>query len=628
MRKICLIFIGIILFLAMSVSVLLSHISSTVSDKNLFSNTLEKANFYDYFYDSLITLLVEDIVENGYEINGTNQNSKLVKFYDNESAKKSINLYIKTLISKEYFKEKTKLTINQILMLVNNENHDLSIDYDFDIVMKDSITDFRTLSKDLKFAQLIKDILSVESVEILQPLTEDLGFEYTEIEIKTALDDIFPDEWIENNLFIIHDSIIYFIAKDTDSFLVTIPIDDRLELAADVIKNKLNEDDILYDLVLKKLLNPLLENNLSNITNFGYGITVTQEEVVSIFKTLAPKDWVGMHGNNIIDSSVSYLISEKDDLSYSIDLSDRKIAAAIELKKFGKNKLDTLLSELPACQNFIQSSLATSSIAKKNKPSCIPGGQLAINIFYDDMIKIINDEIDKFISDQFPSKLDLTSQDVEGLIGDNSEFIKLRKNISDGYSLTNDDLISLISSEERSVDIEDIRSFLSGNINNKNLETIIGLEIREIDEIRSYINQIKLMKTVMFAIIFMLVLLFAFVSIKSANKSLRFLVSIRNTSFTFLISSLSIGLIIQSVKLIDITPYLENISLPDIENTFPNLSNELNSNNFILQIVDIKDAWINEMFISTLIYILPSMIFFILSFVYIKNKEKNKKGES
>ncbi|MBL01576.1 MAG: hypothetical protein CL774_03695 [Chloroflexi bacterium] len=628
MRKICLIFIGIILFLAMSVSVLLSHISSTVSDKNLFSNTLEKANFYDYFYDSLITLLVEDIVENGYEINGTNQNSKLVKFYDNESAKKSINLYIKTLISKEYFKEKTKLTINQILMLVNNENHDLSIDYDFDIVMKDSITDFRTLSKDLKFAQLIKDILSVESVEILQPLTEDLGFEYTEIEIKTALDDIFPDEWIENNLFIIHDSVIYFIAKDTDSFLVTIPIDDRLELAADVIKNKLNEDDILYDLVLKKLLNPLLENNLSNITNFGYGITVTQEEVLSIFKTLAPKDWVGMHGNNIIDSSVSYLISEKDDLSYSIDLSDRKIAAAIELRKFGKNKLDTLLSELPACQNFIQSSLATSSIAKKNKPSCIPGGQLAINIFYDDMIKIINDEIDKFISDQFPSKLDLTSQDVEGLIGDNSEFIKLRKNISDGYSLTNDDLISLISSEERSVDIEDIRSLLSGNINNKNLETIIGLEIREIDEIRSYINQIKLMKTVMFAIIFMLVMLFAFVSIKSANKSLRFLVSIRNTSFIFLISSLSIGLIIQSVKLIDITPYLENISLPDIENTFPNLSKELNSNNFILQIVDIKDAWINEMFISTLIYILPSMIFFILSFVYIKNKEKNKKGES
>ena len=628
MRKICLIFIGIILFLAMSVSVLLSHISSTVSDKNLFSNTLEKANFYDYFYDSLITLLVEDIVENGYEINGTNQNSKLVKFYDNESAKKSINLYIKTLISKEYFKEKTKLTINQILMLVNNENHDLSIDYDFDIVMKDSITDFRTLSKDLKFAQLIKDILSVESVEILQPLTEDLGFEYTEIEIKTALDDIFPDEWIENNLFIIHDSIIYFIAKDTDSFLVTIPIDDRLELAADVIKNKLNEDDILYDLVLKKLLNPLLENNLSNITNFGYGITVTQEEVVSIFKTLAPKDWVGMHGNNIIDSSVSYLISEKDDLSYSIDLSDRKIAAAIELKKFGKNKLDTLLSELPACQNFIQSSLATSSIAKKNKPSCIPGGQLAINVFYDEMIEIINDEVDKFISDQFPSKLDLSSQDIEGLIGDNSEFIKLRKIISDGYSLTNDDLINLISSEERSVDIEDIRSFLSGNINNKNLETIIGLEIREIDEIRSYINQIKLMKTVMFAIIFMLVLLFAFVSIKSANKSLRFLVSIRNTSFTFLISSLSIGLIIQSVKLIDITPYLENISLPDIENTFPNLSNELNSNNFILQIVDIKDAWINEMFISTLIYILPSMIFFILSFVYIKNKEKNKKGES
>jgi len=111
MRKIFLVFIGIILFIVMSLSVLLSHISSTISSKNLLSNTLEKANFYDYFYDSLITLLVEDIVEKGYEINSSNQNSKLVKFYDNESAKISINAYIKNLISKEYFREKTKITI-------------------------------------------------------------------------------------------------------------------------------------------------------------------------------------------------------------------------------------------------------------------------------------------------------------------------------------------------------------------------------------------------------------------------------------------------------------------------------------------------------------------------------------
>ena len=93
MRKIFLVFIGIILFLAMSVSVLISHISSTVTNQNLFSNTLEKANFYDYFYDSLITLLVEDIVENGYEIAGTNQNSKLVNFYEVRSHEHSIDTW-------------------------------------------------------------------------------------------------------------------------------------------------------------------------------------------------------------------------------------------------------------------------------------------------------------------------------------------------------------------------------------------------------------------------------------------------------------------------------------------------------------------------------------------------------
>ena len=38
MRKIILVFIGIILFIAMSLSVLLSHISSTISSKNLLSN--------------------------------------------------------------------------------------------------------------------------------------------------------------------------------------------------------------------------------------------------------------------------------------------------------------------------------------------------------------------------------------------------------------------------------------------------------------------------------------------------------------------------------------------------------------------------------------------------------------
>ena len=68
------------------------------------------------------------------------------------------------------------------------------------------------------------------------------------------------------------------------------------------------------------------------------------------------------------------------------------------------------------------------------------------------------------------------------------------------------------------------------------------------------------------------------------------------------------------------TSYLETISLPSFLSTFSNLSYELNSNNFISQIVSIKNTWINEMFISTLIYILPSMVIFILSFVYTKKK--------
>ncbi len=627
MKKIILILLGIILFVLLSAAILFNHISATLTNKNSLNSTLEKANFYDYFYDSLITLLVEDIVEKGYEVNTSNENSKLVKFYDDESAKKSINLYVKTLISKEHFKEKTKLTLSEIIMLINKENHNLALDYEFDLVMKNSIPNFRTLSADLKLPKLLKDVLSVQSKEILQSLTKDLGFEYTDEEIKSALDEIFPDKWIEDNLFLIHDSAVYFMTKEDENFLVTIPIDDRVVIAAKVLKNKLNEDDTLYDLVLKKLLNPLLENNLGNLTDFGYGITATQEEVLSVFKAIAPKDWVAKHGNAIIDSSVSYLIVEKDDLSYTIDLTDRQLAAANELKKFGKNKLDNLLTELPACQNTIQSAIATSSISKKNKPNCIPGGQIAIYIFYDEMIKIINDEVDKFINEQFPSKLDLTSEDVEGLVGDDSELINLRKIISEGYTLSNEDLIALFSSEEESIGIEDIRHFLSGNITNKNLEAIIGLKLREFDEFRNYINQIKMLERFWILGFVVTFLIFGFVFNNYKIKNMISLLWIRNTSCLILIFSLLIGLIIQVIKLVDIRPYLEDIPFPESINTFSKLSYELNSDNFISQIVSIKNAWIDGMFMNALIvYILPSMIIFILSFVY--TKKKNKKERS
>ncbi|MBA31547.1 MAG: hypothetical protein CL748_03355 [Chloroflexi bacterium] len=627
MRKIILVILGVILFTLLSVSILLNHVSGTLTNKNSLNNTLEKANFYDYFYDSLITLLVDDIVERGYQINTQNENSKLVKFYDDESAKKSINLYLKSLITKEHFKEKTKLTLSEMIMLINKENHNLSIDYEFDLVMKNSISNFRTLSADIKLPQLLKDVLSVQSKEILQPLTKDLGFEYTDEEIKGALDEIFPDEWIEDNLFLLHDSVVYFMTKENENFLVTIPIDDRLVIAAKVLKNKLNEDDTLYDLILKKLLNPLLENNLSDLTDFGYGITATQEEVLSVFKAIAPKDWVAKHGNALIDSSVGYLTGEKDDLSYTIDLADRQLAAANELKNFGKNKLDNLLTELPACQNTIQSAFATSSISKKNKPSCIPGGQIAIYIFYDEMIKIINDEVDKFINEQFPSKLDLTSQDVEGLIGDDSELINLKKNISDGYTLSNEDLITLFSSEDKSIGIEDIRNFLSGNITNKNLETIIGLELREFDEFRNYINQIKTLERLWFSGLIIALFIFGLVSSNYKIKNMLSIIWIRNASCVMLISALLIALIIQAIKLVDIRPYLEDITFPESINTFSKLSYELNSDNFISQIVSIKNAWIDGMFMTTLlIYILPSMIIFILSFVYIKKKNKKERS--
>ena len=94
-----------------------------------------------------------------------------------------------------------------------------------------------------------------------------------------------------------------------------------------------------------------------------------------------------------------------------------------------------------------------------------------------------------------------------------------------------------------------------------------------------------------------------------------------------LISALLIALIIQAIKLVDIRPYLEDITFPESINTFSKLSYELNSDNFISQIVSIKNAWIDGMFMTTLlIYILPSMIIFILSFVYIKKKNKKERS--
>ncbi len=466
MRKILAILFAGFFLVFFFVSTMINQVADTVSDPNVIAGMLGEADAYDYVYENIVGSIVQDIVDNGIELeSGIHGNSMLAKleFDDTEATALAVTNLIETLVPREYTKRKIEESLGGILPYVAGETDQFTVDFEIQDRVREVPPAFQQLITDLDLTEEIIDDLLIPALDrFLGRLSDQaLGIGFTDDELQEVAHDIFESQWLETQIIGAVDEITPFFTGDADSFNVVVTLDDRAVVIGQILKDKLINEETLYSLVFNRVVDPLIQKTIADSTDIGFGVSLTEDEVVEAFEVIAPRSWVIEQGAGVIDTLTDYLIGNIDYLEYTVDLNQRKVAATEELQILAVTKLTSTISDIPVCKNPIHAMGAASDLAARELPRCMAGREATVDQTLKLFAPKIQAQVLTFVETQIPNSISYLQTDFESQLGDDFEAVEqVRTRIIEGFSFSNQDLVDIIAGDGDSQDKDDAEEAL------------------------------------------------------------------------------------------------------------------------------------------------------------------------
>ena len=497
MRKILAVLLAGLFLILFFVATTVNQVVDTASDPGVINGMLDDADAYNYVYDNIIGNLVSDFVEQGIEVDtGLDSGApSVLRFEDPDQAALAITDLIETLIPREYVQEKLEVSLNGVLPYVRGETDEFTIDLEVQERVRSVPGAVRKVAVDLELTErVIEDLLIPQMDQFVgQISTQGLGIEFTTQEIETSARLVFEPEWLEGQIFGAIDEVTPFFAGDSDKFNIVLRFDDRAVIIGEVLKNKLVDEDTLYDLVFNQVIDPLIQQTVAQTTDIGFGISLTDQEVVDTFEIIAPRAWVSEQGEGVIDALIAYLVGETNSLEYTIELSDQKATATTALQDLARAKLEETIGTIPNCSSPLNALGAAQDLASLSIPRCIAGGQTTINLILGSFGPIIDAQVASFVEDQVPNEIAYTRADIEAQIGGSFDTLDdVRARIVEGVSFSDQDLIAALADDSDAqslADAEETLLILANGIliTEKNItDNLQGENLQMFDDVRDY----------------------------------------------------------------------------------------------------------------------------------------------
>ena len=500
MRKVLAVLLAGLFLILFFFAVTVNQVVDTASDPDVVTGMLDDAEMYDYAYDNIVGNLVHDMVSKGIEIDsGIGDLSKptVLTFDDPDAAALAITSFIETIVPREYVRDKVKEGMTGLVPYARGEVDTFTLDLEVQERVRQVPDAARQVVSDLDLTERVIEDLLIPQLDSFtgQISGQALGINLTDAEIESAARRIFAAEWLEGQLFGAIDEITPYFAGDSDSFSVDLQFGDRAVIIGQILKDKLIKQETLYNLVFAQVVDPLIQQTVAQSTSVGFGISLTEAEVVDSFEVIAPRQWVQDQGEGVIDALIAYMVGETDSLAYRVDLSDRKIAASIELEALALRKLKSALADIPDCDSPAAALGATQDIGSQQLPRCIAGGQPMIDLALTTFTPFMNAQIVAFVEAQVPSEVSYSQADFESQVGGSLESIdEIRDGIAEGFSFSDRDLVDMIASDSSRTAQADaertLQTLADGFVFTE--EDIVGdldpAALKQLNDIRGYVG--------------------------------------------------------------------------------------------------------------------------------------------
>ena len=150
-----------------------------------------------------------------------------------------------------------------------------------------------------------------------------LGLKLTPETAPGLVEEALPRTWVTENVHRAIAELVPYFGGETDSFQVTIPINERVDDAEAVARRLLREAE-LHAFLIEEVVSPAADAESDGLlADLPYGIEVSAEDVVEGFRTVVPEAWLTEQVDAALDDATPYLVGREESFEVKVFLQDR-----------------------------------------------------------------------------------------------------------------------------------------------------------------------------------------------------------------------------------------------------------------------------------------------------------------
>ncbi|MEX2599421.1 MAG: hypothetical protein WD533_07185 [Dehalococcoidia bacterium] len=168
-----------------------------------------------------------------------------------------------------------------------------------------------------------------------------LGLELTPETLSAHVKHVLPPEWLEENVSVfLHQAVPYATGR-TDTFDITVRLDDRATAAGEVVRQLVTEARI-HDYLTDEIIRPEVEGSADGdvAVELPMGISLTVDQVVDGIAEVVPEDWIKEQAIAALDAVLPYLTASTNEFQVIVPLQDRAGAGIAVLERWMLESLD------------------------------------------------------------------------------------------------------------------------------------------------------------------------------------------------------------------------------------------------------------------------------------------------
>ena len=446
---------------------------------------LRRADAYGLLFDEVITPAIDDVLADDLPVDVNVSGQRVAEA-------------VRAVAPPEWLQSQVDRALDELTPYIVGERDTFELRVELADRIDVALTEVRALLREADAYELLFDEVVVPEIDHALARDLPLDINVSSARLVSAVRAVAPREWVDEQVEVVLDQVTPYFVGDEDSFEIRVGLADRVNVAIAEVKDLLREADA-YALLYDEVVEPVVLDNLDAVIQLPFGISVTEDEVASALRQVAPVEWVQEQAEVLIDSIGPYLTGAEDQFFVDISLVDSKRDAADVIGALAVQRLEEAGAQLPDCTSAQLLDLSTSgdlSILTRCSPAGIDLAQAIVDLHLD-----VSGEVDRLVLSRVPNTIRFTDQNLRQTLelagaGENIELIdSVREVVRDGWTYTNSELRDdLIAADEQAIAdaIDDVRDILANGWTYN--EADLRLDIIELGEGDFGVNSADMLK--------------------------------------------------------------------------------------------------------------------------------------